>query len=601
MTAMSPSICRRDLDFLLYEWLAAERLLREPRYAHLDRAALDAVLDAAQKLATERFSPFAAKLDAEEPRLERGRVSIIPELKEALDAYLAAGFLCAPFDLESGGLQFPYLISSAASSLFSAANGPALGYPMLTAAAANLLRAHGTPEQQRRYLKPLIEGRWFGTMCLSEPQAGSSLADVRTRATPQADGLFSMVGGKMWISGGEHELTENIVHLVLARIDGAPAGVQGLSLFIVPRYRVNEDGTLGAANGVRLVGLNHKMGCRGTVNTVLSFGDTPCVGELVGRPNEGLARMFHMMNEARIGVGLAAAASGYAAYRYALAYARQRLQGRRLAQRDPHRPPVAIIEHPDVRRMLLQQKAYVEGGLALCLYCARLVDEQATAPDATRREATRRLLELLTPIAKAWPAEFCLEANKLAIQVLGGYGYTRDYPLERLYRDNRLNAIHEGTNGIQALDLLGRKVPMHNGTAFEALLERMRDSARRAAAHDALSEPAHALATAVARIARTTETLLTAAAQGRVEPALGNAWLYLEMLGHAVVAWLWLEQALCAHAAQSTAPEADRAFYAGKLGACRYFFRYELPRAARHAELLERLDETCLTLATEAF
>ncbi|MFP5307177.1 MAG: acyl-CoA dehydrogenase [Gammaproteobacteria bacterium] len=594
-------INRRDLDFLIYEVLDAEALTRHPRYAQHDRTTFDGVLDAAHTLAEEQFQPHAAKLDANEPSFDGERVHLIPEVKAALQAYIDGGFLSAAFDADCGGLQLPYSIASAAQGIFLAANAGTAGYPFLTSAAANLLRAHGSAEQQRRYMMPMLEGRFFGTMCLSEPQAGSSLADIKTRAIPLSDGRYRIVGNKMWISGGEHELSENIVHLLLARIEGAPAGVKGISLFIVPKIEVGADGALGRRNGVRLAGLNHKMGYRGTVNTVLSFGDgEDCVAELVGEPHQGLAYMFHMMNEARIGVGLGAAMLGYAGYLFSLDYARSRPQGRPPSAKDPNAPQVPIIEHADVRRMLLQQKAYVEGGLALCLYCARLVDEQTVTTDAAAREELTLLLDILTPIAKAWPSEFCLEANKLAIQVLGGYGYTRDYPVESLYRDNRLNPIHEGTNGIQALDLLGRKVTMKGGAAFRLLVARMQADIDAAAGVPALDELAQTLRRAVATAVEVTQTLGAVAAKGQIDLFLANASAYLEMLGHTVVAWLWLQQAARAQTALA-AGSGDRDFYEGKLRAARYFFRYELPRTAPLAELLLRLDDTCLTMPASAF
>jgi butyryl-CoA dehydrogenase len=600
---MSDLIQRRDLDFLLYEWLDTASLSRHPRFAQHDRGTFDQIIDAAKTLAEEKFLPHAAKADANEPHFDGERVHMIPEVKEAIDAFIAGGFLGAPFPVEEGGLGLPYTITVACSAFFTAANCGTFGYPFLTSAAANLLRVHGSAEQKVRYMRPMLEGRYFGTMCLSEPQAGSSLADIKTRAIPQADGSYHIVGNKMWISGGEQELSENIVHLVLARIEGAPAGTKGISLFIVPKYRLNADGSPGARNGVRLAGLNHKMGYRGTTNCALNFGEREtAVGELVGRANEGLACMFHMMNEARIGVGLGATALGYAGYRYSLDYAKTRLQGRPVSNKDPASKPVAIIEHCDVRRMLLAQKSYVEGGLALGLYCAKLVDEMEAAQDAKKKQELRLLLEIITPIAKAWPSEWCLEANKLAIQVLGGYGYTRDYPVERLYRDNRLNPIHEGTNGIQGLDLLGRKVTMQNGVALGLLLTRIGAATKSAAAGDpVLAEYAQALAQATSTAAATTQTLAGAALKGQIELFLANASSYLDMLGHIVIAWLWLEQALVAQKALAGAAGADRDFYTGKLAACRYFFRYELPKALRCAELLNRLDDTALTMPVAAF
>ena len=594
-------IPRRDLDFLLYEWLDLPALCRHERFAGHDRGTFDQVLDAAAKLAEAQFLPHAAKADANEPHFDGTRVHMIPEVKQAIDAYIAGGFLSAAFPQEDGGLGLPYTVAAAANAQFSAANVGTAGYSFLTAAAANLLRVHGSESQKTRYMQPMLEGRFFGTMCLSEPQAGSSLADIKTRAVPQADGTYRIAGNKMWISGGEHELSDNIVHLVLARIEGAPAGTKGISLFIVPKFRLDAQGLPAQRNGVRLAGLNHKMGYRGTTNCALNFGESePAVGELVGKENQGLACMFHMMNEARIGVGLGATALGIAGYRYSLDYARSRAQGRPASNKDPASKPVAIIEHADVRRMLLAQKAWVEGALGLGLYCAKLVDEMEAEPDPKKKEETHLLLEILTPIAKAWPSEWCLEANKLAIQVLGGYGYTRDYPVERYYRDNRLNPIHEGTNGIQGLDLLGRKVTMHSGAALRLLLGKIGASAKAAAADAELAEYGKALGQAAELAATTTQVLAGAALKGQVDLFLANSAYYLDMLGQIVLAWVWLQQAQVARAARN-AGGADAEFYQGKLYACRYFFRYELPRAQRSAELLQKLDDTTLSMPLASF
>jgi len=461
---------RRDLDFILYELLDVESLTKRPRFAEHSRETFDAALDTAAKIAEEKFAPHNRKADLNEPRFENGRVKMIPEVAEALLAFREAGFMAASQDFELGGMQLAWTVAQACFAWFSAANISTAGYPFLTVANANLIRTFGSPAQKSKYLPSLLSGRFLGTMCLSEPQAGSSLSDIRTIAHPREDGSYRMVGNKMWISAGEHELSENIVHLVLARIQGAPAGVKGISLFIVPKYRVNDDGTLSGRNDVALAGLNHKMGFRGTTNCVLNFGEQGgAYAELVGEPNRGLACMFHMMNEARIGVGMGATMLGYTGYLHALAYARERPQGRLPGGKNAQQPQVKIIEHADVKRMLLAQKAYVEGALALCLYCSMLVDESRTTENHTVRCEAELLLDILTPIAKAWPSQYCLEANSLAIQVHGGYGYTREYPVEQFYRDNRLNPIHEGTNGIQALDLLGRKAGMNGGAAMQLL------------------------------------------------------------------------------------------------------------------------------------
>ena len=595
-------IPRRDLAFQLYEVLDVDELCTRARFSEHDRDGLDAALDAAYRIAEHRFLPFAALTDQQEPRLVDGAVRMVPETKAALDALGEAGFIAAAFEEEWGGLQLPYTLSQACSAVFAGAHVGFHAYAMLTAGAAHLVLSFGTPEQKARFARPMLEGRFFGTMCLSETGAGSSLADIRTRAVPMPDGRYLVTGDKMWISGGEHELGENIVHMVLARLPDAPPGVRGISLFIVPRREVLADGSLGGDNDVRLTGLNHKMGWRGTVNTVLSFGDEGrCIGELLGEPNRGLASMFQMMNEARIGVGICAVALGYAGYRYSLGYAQERRQGRPLTDKDPSSPPVPIVAHPDVRRMLLAQKAWVEGGLALVLYCARLVDEVATSDDAARRESDALLLDLLTPIAKSWPSEFCLEANKLAIQVLGGYGYTRDYPVERLYRDNRLNHIHEGAYGIHGLDLLGRKVALQDGAALRELGARIGGTVERARRLPSLEPMALSLSEALEEAAGTTRILLSAAADGRVELALANATIYLEAMGQLVVAWRWLEQAICAIGALDAAGPDDRPFYRGKLAACRYFFRYELPRTGPAWRLLRELDDTTTGMPADEF
>ncbi|MGH8252125.1 MAG: acyl-CoA dehydrogenase family protein, partial [Steroidobacteraceae bacterium] len=498
-------IPRRDLEFQLFEVLDAVALCRLPRYAEHDRAVFDGVIDAAYRIAAERFAPYAAASDMEEPRIVDGRAWTIPETRAALAAYNEAGFTAASFDAADGGLQLPLLIAKAATAVFSSANVAFHSYAALTAGAANLLATFGSPGQRERFVRPMLAGRFTGTMCLSEPHAGSSLADIRCQAVRQPDGSYRLSGAKMWISGGDHELAETIVHLVLAKLPGGPPGIRGISLFVVPRDRVEADGSVGPANDVGLAGLNHKMGWRGTTNAVLSFGEQgDCRAELVGEEHQGLRYMFQMMNAARIGVGTNAVALGYAAYGEALAYARERPQGRPPGAKDPASPPVAILRHADVRRMLLAQKCWVEGGLALVLYCARLADLERCAADDGERGRLNALLEFLTPIAKSWPAEYCLEANKLAIQVLGGYGYTRDYPVERLYRDNRLNHIHEGTHGIHGLDLLGRKVPMQDGAALKELFARMAETIVAARGIPELEGLAAELAAAIGDVAETT-------------------------------------------------------------------------------------------------
>ncbi len=586
---MSKLLSRRDLDFLLDEFLNVAALCQSSRFAMHDRQVFAAVLDQAFTLAQDAFAPFAAKLDANEPHFDGAQVHTIPELKAAIDAYVEAGFPGMGFPEAQGGMQLPFCVATLAGLVFAAANGPAQGYAFLTNAAANLLLHFGSPEQIETFARPMIAGRWFGTMALSEPQAGSSLSDVKTRAVPAEDGTYRLIGSKMWISGAAHELSENIVNLVLARLPDAPPGVKGISLFIAPKFLPDSDGRPGPRNGIKLVGLNHKMGNRGTTNCVLAFGDeAPCVAWLVGQPHKGLSYMFHMMNEARIGVGANAAVTAYSAYLHALGYAKERLQGRPLSGKDPNAAPVAIVSHPDVKRMLLAQKAIAEGGLALCLYCARLVDEIAVTPDEAVRADLTLELEMLTPIAKSWPSEKGLEANSLAIQVHGGYGYTRDFPVERLYRDQRLNPIHEGTTGIQGLDLLGRKVRMENGRGLALLAARLQATVAQARDLAGLEAHARDLEAASARLAAVTNRVLEAAATLGPDQAFANATLYLDAFGTTMVSWLWLKQAILA------APKANDPFYAGKLLACRYMYQYELPRVGLLCDTLERMDDLLL-------
>jgi len=607
----STILSRRDLAFLLYEWLDVTNLTARPRFADHNRETFDAALDTAERIATDLFATHNKKNDQNEPHVVDGKVVLIPEVKAALDAYCEAGLLAAAQDYEEGGMQLPCAVEKAVSAWCMAANVATSAYLLLTLGNANTLLKTATPRQVERFVKPMLAGEFFGTMCLSEPQAGSSLSDITTRAVPdpvdgpEGERQYRLFGNKMWISGGEHELAGNIVHLVLAKIPDAEGrlipGVKGISLFIVPKYVLGADGRPGQRNDIVLAGLNHKMGNRGTTNCLLNFGEgkhqpdgrAGAIGYLVGQQHLGLANMFHMMNEARIGVGMGATVLGVTGYLHALDYARTRLQGRHPAQKDPAQPQLPIVEHTDVRRMLLAQKAYTEGALALVLYSARLVDEQRTAPDAAARERAGMLLDFLTPITKSWPAQWCLEANSLAIQVHGGYGYTREYNVEQFYRDNRLNAIHEGTHGIHGLDLLGRKVTIQGGALFRAMGEEVLQTVDKAAQTE-LHAYGDQLKQGWMRIVEVTQALYGA---GDMNKTLANASVYLEAVGHVVIAWMWLEQALVATAALADArTEDERNFYRGKLQACRYFYRWELPKVAPQLALLADLDTTALDM-----
>lgn len=596
----STLLSRRDLDFLLYEWLEVDELTKRERFAEHSRETFDGVLELCEQLATRYFATHNKKSDANEPSFDGEKVTVIPEVKEALDAFTQADLIGMAMDAEFGGAQLPMTVAEAGFAWFSAANVSTTGYLMLTMANANLLAKFGTPEQIDAFFKPMLAGRFFGTMALSETQAGSSLADITTRAEPRDDGTYRLFGSKMWISGAEHELTDNIVNLVLAKIPGGPPGTKGISLFVVPKYLVGQDGSIGERNDVVLAGLNHKMGQRGITNTVLNFGEgtfTPggepgAVGYLIGEPHRGITYMFTMMNEARLGVGMGAVSLGYTGYLKSLEYARGRPQGRPITAKDPTTPQIAIIEHADVRRMLLAQKAYVEGGMALLLYCAKLVDIQHSAESDEERDATTLLLDILTPVGKSWPSQWCLEANSLAIQIHGGYGYTREYDVEQHYRDNRLNPIHEGTHGIQSLDLLGRKVTARGGASVATLGDAIASTV--AAAKDIGAEAAEL----ADQLDKTWQRLVAVTAamfgSGEIEAAMANSVVYLEAFGHIVVAWMWLEQVVAANGR-------DGDFYHGKRQAARYFFHYELPKTAPQLDLLESLDRTTLDMRDSWF
>ncbi len=623
---------RTTIDFLLHDWLDTTALAQRERFADHSRETFDAVLETCERIARDKYAPFNRLVDTQEPHFDGEKVTLPQATHDANKAYAESGMLSAAQDYEMGGMQLPYSVEAAANAFFACAS-VSIGSGMLTTGNANLLMKHGTDLQKEVFAKNEFSGRFSGTMCLSEPQAGSSLSDVATRAIPDGadfsdDPLgarYRLKGNKMWISSGEHELTENIIHLVLAKIPDENGklvpGTRGISLFIVPKKMVDTQGKLtGVRNDVALAGLNHKLGWRGTTNTLLNFGEgkypvdgeaggpfgngAGAVGYLVGQAGKGLACMFHMMNEARIGVGIAATMLGMAGYYASLEYAKNRPQGRPIqggstsaagaGGKDASQPQTRIIEHADVKRMLLAQKAYAEGALALELYCARLVDEHHTAGGQEADDA-RLLLEVLTPIAKSWPSEWCLEANSLAIQVHGGYGYTRDFPVEQYWRDNRLNMIHEGTHGIQGMDLLGRKVLMEEGKGMQLLAQRMQATIRRTSSIPALAAHAKALAQALQDVSVATQQ---AWSTGVPTEALANAVPYLQAFGHTVLAWIWLDVAACALAHD---PEQIKLSTQGHVGCTRFFFHYELPKIGAWLGVVQSRDLTCASFPEGAF
>ncbi len=598
----------KELEFQLYDVLQAEALCNRERFVDHSRETFSAALSTAQQIAQDKLANHNALSDQEEPTFDGERVNMRPEVKAGFDAIAKAGFIAGREDFENGGMQLPETLMSACMAIFTAANPSTTGYPFLTTAAARVIKSFGSETLQRQYLPAMLSGRFTGTMALTEPQAGSSLADIKTKATPTENGTYRIKGHKVFISGGDHELSENIVHLVLAKIEGAPAGVKGISLFLVPKIRLNSDGELDTRNDVALSGLFHKLGYRGTTSTALNFGEKDqCDGYLIGEPHQGLKYMFQMMNEARLGVGFGAAAIAYRGYQQSLSYAKDRPQGRHPSNANPASTPIAIIEHADVKRMLLAQKAYSEGALSLCLYGARLMDDINTGSVIESQQA-QLLMDLLTPIMKAWPSEYGPKSNDLAIQVLGGAGYTREYPVEQGWRDNRLNPIHEGTNGIQSLDLLGRKVWQKNSQGLMLLHQRIHETLSQLPEdHSAMgiqwSLCQRVLKQALSYIADATKIVGETMHSHGPDIALANSHAYLSLFGHTVVAWLWLKQAIEANkrlnAEDTPLNEEAQHFYRGKILAANYFFQWELPTVARDFHILSTQDNTTQMMQAE--
>jgi butyryl-CoA dehydrogenase len=579
----NPLLSDRNVDFLLFEVLDATRLCDLPAYREHSRETFELFLGSARRLAREVLFPSYREVDATPAVLRDGRVKVHARLHAIWPQLVELGLLTATRPASVGGQQLPLTVAALATAYLMAGNLSAYGYVGLTAAAAHLVEVFGDERLRAELMPRLYSGAWAGTMALTEPQAGSSLADVQTRATPTGRGDYLIDGNKVFISGADQDLTENVVQMTLARIDGAPAGVQGISLFAVPNRRL-EDGRL-VDNDVRVTGLIHKIGWRGLPSLILRFGERgDCRGALVGAPNRGLACMFQMMNEARIMVGMNGVATASVAFHEALAYAQSRPQGRPPARRDPNAPQVPIVAHADVRRMLLRQKAIVEGSLALLATTAMQADLAAHAGDVAARRRAALLLDLLTPVAKSFPAEWGFESNTLALQVHGGYGYSSEYLPEAWLRDQKLNSIHEGTTGIQGLDLLGRKVIADGGGALAAFAEEVRASAARARAAGVEAALCDAVVRALEATVELTGALAGRGLAGDVDGMLLHGADYLALFSILAVGWQWLLQAAVAEEALA-AGRGPRGFYLGKRLAARYWIATEVPRVAQLVEL----------------
>jgi alkylation response protein AidB-like acyl-CoA dehydrogenase len=594
-------VSERNLKFMLYEVFDAHSLLQYPYYEDHSPEVFDMVLDTAMKLAKDTLKPSFTEMDRKPPELVDGKVKVHPAVRTILKQFGEGGWIAATASAEHGGQQLPDMISFASSFIFSAANYSGSIYPGLCSGAAHLITAFGSQMLIDTYVPKLYAGQWQGTMALTEPQAGSSLADIMTTAIPTEQGYYKIKGQKIFISASEHDGVDNVVNLLLAKIKGAPAGVKGISLFVVPNKRIDDKGNL-IFNDVNVTATYHKLGYRGSPINQLSLGDNDdCHGYLVGEPHKGLPYMFQMMNESRIGVGTGAAAIASAAYYAALEYTKERPQGRPLTNKDPNTPQIPIIGHADVKRMLLFQRAIIEGSLSLLFQCSKYADLKIVL-SGPEQERVSLLLDLLTPVAKTYPSEMGVVSTSQAIQCLGGYGYCEEFPIEQHYRDARIHPIHEGTTAIQGITVLGRNVTMKNGQAFKLYLEEVGKVIDEGAKDEMLKPYSQQLAKALEKLQVVTDHLLGLAMQGTPELFLADATLYIELFGIIAVAWQWLLQALTVRNALAGGPsEADVNFYQGKMFTFRFFFAYELPKIEGLATRLLNSDGLTLEMKEEYF
>jgi len=596
-------VSERNLKFLLYEVFDATSLTQYPYYEDHSREMFDMVLDTAMRIGTNMLYPCLGEMDKTPPELVGDQVKVHPVVKTFMRECGEGGWISAIAPMERGGQQLPAIINLIPNYIFAAANYSASAYLLLTTEAAHLIESFGSEELQEQYVPKMFAGEWQGTMALTEPQAGTSLADIAVSAEPTEEGYYKIRGQKIFISGSDHDGVENVVNLMLAKIKGSPAGVKGISLFVVPKKRVDESGNL-VSNDVNVSGLYHKLGYRGCPINQLSMGENEdCRGYLVGEANKGLAYMFQMMNAARLAIGLGATAIASAAYYASLEYSQERLQGRPLSEKDPTTPQVPIIEHADVKRMLLFQRAIVEGSLSILAQCYKYSDLSIVST-GKEKEKYALLQDFLTPIAKSYPSEMSILSVSQGLQILGGYGYCDEFPLEQYYRDTRIHPIHEGTTGIQGITLLGRNVTMKDGLAFRLFLEEAQKTINAADAIDELKPYALELEDDLKKLQGVTSHLLTIAKDGNREVFLADATLYLELFGIIAIAWQWLLQAVSVQKAlqnKDALSEMDINFYEGKMYTFRYFFGYELPKIDGLIKRLHGTDGLTVAMKVDCF
>lgn len=585
-----------NLKFLLHEVHNLSSLFQYPYFAAHDTDSANMIIDATKQLADTHLFPFFTDMDRNAPQLVNGQTMVHPQVENIIKAMHESGMMTASLTAEYGGMQLPHMVEACTELIGQAANNGALFYPTLCTGAAGLIRSFGNDTLKKIYLEKMYSNEWQGTMALTEPEAGSSLSDLVTSAEPMADGSYKIKGQKIFISGGDHQYCSNVIHLMLVRIKGAPAGTKGISLMVVPKYRPAADGSL-HFNDVTTAGVYHKMGQKGTPAVHLMMGENDdCYGYLVGQEHQGLSYMFQMMNGARIAVGILATGVASMAYYASLEYANERKQGRHHENRDVTSPPVPIIEHADVRRMLLFQKSIVEGSASLVLECSKLHD-LLKVTEGDEKERNYLLLEFLTPIVKTYPSEMGVESVSAGMQCLGGFGYCEDFPLEQMYRDIRITPIYEGTTGIQSLDLLGRKMTMKQGRAAMIFFEEVTRTIQQASQIQSLVPYANQLAKTLEQIQAIYMRLMGLAMQGQLDDFLADAKLVMDVAGHTTIAWQWLKQGIVAHQALPAASGFDKQFYNSKLHTLKYYFHYELPKTMG---IIHRLMEgEMLTLPTD--
>ena len=591
---------KRDLQFQLFEVLNSESLTKNEYFQDHNRESFEMVLEAAEGIATKMMLPLLTEMDRNEPQLVDGKIRIHEGMKAIIKKMGEDGWVNAAFRYDEGGQQLPITFLNAAGFIFQAANYSSSIFSFMSGGSANLIRTFGSQTLIDTFTPNMYSGKWQGTMALTEPDAGSSLSDISTSAEPtDVDGVYKIKGQKIYISAGDHDACENIVHLMLAKIKGGPIGAKGISLFVVPQKRIKNAELID--NDVVTAGIFHKMGYKGAPIAHLSVGSNDgAEGYLVGEPHKGLSYMFQLMNEARIGVGMNATAIGTAAYYTSLAYAKERPQGRRISEKDPAKPQIPIINHADVKRMLLFQKSVVEGSLALNLYCSQLSD-LIHVEEGEAKERANLLLDLLTPIAKSYPSEMCCLSTSAAVQVLGGAGYTTDFTVEQFYREARIHPIHEGTTAIHGIDLLGRKITIHNGKAIQIFFEEINKTMAEAAYEASLEPFVEKLQKSLSKAQQATGYLLGLAGKGETEKFLADATLYLEMFGIITIAWQWLNQGIVAQQKLNDAHESDQNFYQGKLATMRYFYEYELVKVDSLVKRLQSTDNVTIDMQSDWF